>query len=279
MSIDVMKQALEALEYLQGIVDTERGPKAAAALRTAIEQAEKQEPFGYFQYAMHFDAWVQNRDSNKGVAFYTTPPAAPVQDSNHEFKNFHRVLCERFGYTHDEVDWKRDQISLIEWIAKQVQPAKGKAPQSANCEAPGGISSDHARSADYKANQPVAWMVDVDIANYQGQSEYRTILAWNAKPVWSGTHEINEVLKAIPLYTTPPAAPVQERNFCERCGKRLGDGHIHTCTPPATQQQWVGLTPREIYNLWEDSGVPFVDWDSFASIAQAIEAKLKEKNT
>jgi hypothetical protein len=31
-------------------------------------------------------------------------------------------------------------------------------------------------------------------------------------------------------------APVQERNFCERCGKRLGgEGHIHTCTPPAAQ--------------------------------------------
>lgn len=28
--------------------------------------------------------------------------------------------------------------------------------------------------------------------------------------------------------------PEQERNFCERCGKRLGgEGHIHTCTPPA----------------------------------------------
>jgi hypothetical protein len=26
--------------------------------------------------------------------------------------------------------------------------------------------------------------------------------------------------------------PVHERNFCERCGKRLGD-YIHTCTPPA----------------------------------------------
>ena len=50
-------------------------------------------------------------------------PAASVQDSDHEFKNFHRLLCERFGYTHDEVDWKRDQISLIEWIAKQVKPA------------------------------------------------------------------------------------------------------------------------------------------------------------
>jgi hypothetical protein len=36
------------------------------------------------------------------------------------------------------------------------------------------------------------------------------------------------------LFTTPPAAqpaPVQERNFCERCGKRIGD-YIHTCTPP-----------------------------------------------
>jgi hypothetical protein len=48
-------------------------------------------------------------------------------------------------------------------------------------------------------------------------------------------------------------------------------------TPP--QRTWVGLTPREIYNLWEDSGVPFVDWDSFASIAQAIQARLKDKNT
>jgi nucleoside-diphosphate-sugar epimerase len=44
MSIEAMKQALEALDYLQGLVDTERGPKAAAALRQAIEQAEKQEP-------------------------------------------------------------------------------------------------------------------------------------------------------------------------------------------------------------------------------------------
>jgi hypothetical protein len=32
--------------------------------------------------------------------------------------------------------------------------------------------------------------------------------------------------------------PEQERNFCERCGKRLGgEGHIHTCTPPAAQEE------------------------------------------
>jgi hypothetical protein len=29
------------------------------------------EPFGYFQYDIRLDAWVQNRINNKGVAFYT----------------------------------------------------------------------------------------------------------------------------------------------------------------------------------------------------------------
>lgn len=35
-----------------------------------------------------------------------------------DFKNFHRLLCERFGYVHDEKDWERDQVSLIEYIAQ-----------------------------------------------------------------------------------------------------------------------------------------------------------------
>jgi hypothetical protein len=36
-----------------------------------------------------------------------------------------------------------------------------------------------------------------------------------------------------PLYTTPPAAQPEERNFCPRCGKRTRDlTTIHTCTPP-----------------------------------------------
>ncbi len=35
-----------------------------------------------------------------------------------DFKNFHRALCERFNYPHDEEFWWRDQVSLIEHIAK-----------------------------------------------------------------------------------------------------------------------------------------------------------------
>jgi len=97
-----------------------------------------------------------------------------------------------------------------------------------------------------------------------------------------------EVLKqAYQLLLTEPHAPTvcdqlevifrqaiaelesQEQNFCPRCGKRTND--IHTCTPP--QRTWVGLTDEEIEDIVEDCDG--VGWD----VAQAIRAKLKEKNT
>jgi hypothetical protein len=34
-------------------------------------QNKKMKLFGYFQYDIRLDAWVQNRINNKGVAFYT----------------------------------------------------------------------------------------------------------------------------------------------------------------------------------------------------------------
>lgn len=38
-----------------------------------------------------------------------------------------------------------------------------------------------------------------------------------------------EILKLV----AQPVQPVQERNFCPRCGKRTADlAAIHTCTPP-----------------------------------------------
>ncbi len=78
-----------------------------------------------------------------------------------------------------------------------------------------------------------------------------------------------------PLYTTPPAAPVQERNFCERCGKRLGDGHIHTCTPPEAPRQWIGLTEEEHTQIAVDAGCMSSDWVFYGA---AVERALKEKN-
>jgi hypothetical protein len=47
-----------------------------------------------------------------------------------EFKNFHRLLCERFGYVHDERNWQRDQLSLIEWIASDLPRASEQADEA-----------------------------------------------------------------------------------------------------------------------------------------------------
>lgn len=46
-----------------------------------------------------------------------------------EFKNFHRLLCNRFGIHHDEVHWKRDQLSLIEHIAVRAK-IEGSTPNA-----------------------------------------------------------------------------------------------------------------------------------------------------
>ena len=60
---------------------------------------------------------------------------------------------------------------------------------------------------------------------------------------------------------------------CDRCGKRHGgDGHIHTCTPPAAQRTWVGLTDDE------KADIAAQGHQRWKEHAQAIEAKLKEKN-
>ena len=50
--------------------------------------------------------------------------------AEHAFKNFHAQLCARFNYEHDPIDWKRDQVSLIEHIAKltTAQPSQAMEP-------------------------------------------------------------------------------------------------------------------------------------------------------
>ncbi|MFY3534450.1 hypothetical protein [Achromobacter denitrificans] len=45
-----------------------------------------------------------------------------------EYRNFHRSLCVRFGYGHDEIHFRRDLVSLEEAIAAKVAaPAAGDA--------------------------------------------------------------------------------------------------------------------------------------------------------
>ena len=45
-------------------------PEVAQQLKAAQQEPVGPKPFGYFQYDIRLDAWVQNRINNKGVAFY-----------------------------------------------------------------------------------------------------------------------------------------------------------------------------------------------------------------
>ena len=49
-------------------------PPPGTDLYTTPPAQPEQEFFGYFQYSIQLDAWVQNRINNKGVAFFITPP-------------------------------------------------------------------------------------------------------------------------------------------------------------------------------------------------------------
>jgi hypothetical protein len=90
-NIETMKQALEALENLQGLCSEEGNfieqltiwaPDAMYALRTAIEQAEKQEPVAWISTGparmIHWTSDKPVYDAN-WKPLYTTPPAAQRQ--------------------------------------------------------------------------------------------------------------------------------------------------------------------------------------------------------
>ena len=70
-----------------------------------------------------------------GTKLYVrTPPAPDTRNDTHSFQNFHRALCERFGYAHDANDWRRDQVSLIEHIAKLAAQPETPILQCAQCK-------------------------------------------------------------------------------------------------------------------------------------------------
>ena len=144
--------------------------------------------------------------------------------------------------------------------------------------------------AELESQEPVAWIA----LQKEAQQIVKSKVLW--KKFIDGTPLVNDIacwMVDFALQHTHPPQRTEERNFCPRCGKRLGGvDDIHTCTPPqgiyytAPQRSessgkpsaWVGLTNDEIEKVWQN--VETSDFqDCVQPFAQAVEAKLKEKNT
>ena len=97
MSIEAMKQALEALDGTEALLSSMdvthlhvygEVDKAITTLRTAIEQAEKQEPVAWMTHTndlmplFHKTRKQALNWQTQPTPLYTTPPAAPVQKGN-----------------------------------------------------------------------------------------------------------------------------------------------------------------------------------------------------
>jgi hypothetical protein len=98
-----------------------------------------------------------------------------------------------------------------------------------------------------------------------------------ASKMWPRTHQL------IPVYTENRrsisdceelAALGWQAITCPSCGNVGARGYPRNTTPPAAQRQWVGLTDEEIQTIWRHSEHMDVN-----EVCQAIESKLKEKNT
>jgi len=113
MSITVMKQALEALERLvvgSTYEDAIAAEKAITALRTAIAEAEKQEPVAWLStdsISERYLCFDRPLDSDLVQPLYTTPPAA-------ERKKLAQWMIDR-GYATGHGDTVEDLLQELEW--------------------------------------------------------------------------------------------------------------------------------------------------------------------
>jgi hypothetical protein len=114
MSIEAMKQALEALDCIHSpmyVREIEKIGKAITALRTAIEQAEQPVAWRHEKFYEGSSGWFYADWHSEGLnppsaqLLYTTPPAAPRQwvglnfDElpDHEFGNRDFILGARWA--------------------------------------------------------------------------------------------------------------------------------------------------------------------------------------
>lgn len=124
-----------------------------------------------------------------------------IAAERHAFKNFHRMLCERFGYTHDEVDWKRDQVSLLEFIAQAQAPVAASADPIVEMN----VAMLRERSAVGVKKYGVT-MADSGLTHRQ----------WLQHALEEGLDQVNYLQAAIQTLGAEPAAPQQHAQAAQQ---------------------------------------------------------------
>jgi uncharacterized coiled-coil protein SlyX len=187
-------------------------------------------------------------------------PEKPLYVIEDEFGVF--WLCEEHlltqtAYTKSELDWSllnATQHSLIEHMARikelEAELAKQKALDK---------KADNARELglDYEVEQePVAWMLP----------EYGDVL--------SAAEADGEGIYNIPLYTAPLINKKPTKIFGPNLEQILNAAGFY-------KREWVGLTDKnieEVYEITNQQPLRPQDRHMVLVFAQAVEAKLKEKN-
>jgi hypothetical protein len=106
MSIEAMKQALEALERADKISGYANNQMAIYALRQAIEQAEKQEPVAFVSKCNDGECLISL--ISPAAVFYTAPVHASdisAERVDETEKDKHEFECPRCGHCCQQKEW------------------------------------------------------------------------------------------------------------------------------------------------------------------------------
>jgi hypothetical protein len=205
----------------------------AADEREAFETWMKSRPGYPFAGAfanLMWEAW-------QARAAHPIGQASPAIDQ--DFKNFHRLLCERFGYTHDERDWRRDQLSLIEHIAGRAAVSPDATGKAVDASA-GGQSIDTQEFRDLA----ISW----------ASKKYGVIKAGHKEAWESLVAHINTKQNQSPATSAADAMDAARFAWLEQ--------------HPTWRHRWRRKNGKEQWQMWHD-GEPWGQWGDYRRVIDA----------
>ena len=277
--IDAMKQALEALDLSQSLLERSQHHAqilgAYTALRQAIEQAEKQEPIGYLcenAVGHKYFRWKKLTSAYNPVALYTAPPQAEKPPhTDHPMRHWDRTCPACVAETEQETfGWVKGYPKSFyaeEWFIA----IKANGDRVVLKALPENYSHDFTTAdGTYMKKENVKFWMQLPDSQYlppKREIEQEPVPTWyslsphgDGYAIYSGRDWFHHGYNIGYLTeVTPDTVKMLESAL--------------NAAPP--KREWVGLTDEEINEISERKlfGKKSVNW-----LVRAIEAKLRERN-